>query len=759
YSQRAFRITGAAEQTLNVLLKPFSQQLREVRVTPKSYVNPAWEILSEVIRHKPANDPRSLQSYKYESYNRIELDATNISSNLLKKKGFDKAISISDSLHLAGIRNLPVLPLFLSETTSQFYYRNSPESKRENITRTKTNGVGFEDGTLLAQLTGSTFQQYNFYRNYVSAAGKDFISPIADGWKTWYDYELQNRHAIIDGKICYQISFRPKRAQDLAFTGTIWIAQDNFALYQVKATIEPSANLNFIHQISIQQKMDGNGTDRPWLPVKTRILVEVNQLSANSSGLLAKSYTANKNIVVNKDYPDNFFNESITMADDVQKRDEHFWDLNRPDSLTNAEKSVYRLIDTVKDIPTIRNYLTVADLLINGSYRVGSLSFGPILQTYSYNSVEGSRFRIGFKTNSDFNNKWILGSYVAVRTKNRDIKFGTSVDYILSRKPWTQAGIGYTHDLNQVALLSDNYLYQRNNLYTAFTRFGRIDKRKVFDQNFFNVYIQRDLLKTLTEKVGFASWSLNPQFLFNFNKPNGLVGHQFHVSELQFESKWSPGIQPLISETFNRQINIKTDVTQPVLTFRYTLGLRNVFGGDFAYHKFTFNITEILKMGVLGRGKYSFSAGYIPSTVPYPLLENHLGNEIAFYNPYAFNLMRFFEFASDRYASLNYTQHFEGVLLNSVPVIKKFKWRLVATANILYGSLSSANRHNIYDMNSIPLRGLDRAPYVEAGYGVENIFRFVRVDFIHRLTYRDNPGVLNSTPRNFGVKISAQIRL
>ncbi|GAC1304994.1 MAG: DUF5686 and carboxypeptidase-like regulatory domain-containing protein [Mucilaginibacter sp.] len=759
YIRQSFHITRAAEQTLNIRLKPFSQQLREVRVTPKSYVNPAWEIMSEVIKHKPTNDYRALQSYQYESYSRIELDATNFSANLLRKRGFDKAISIADSLHITTVDRLPVLPLFVSETASEFYYRQNPDSKKEDIKRTKTNGVGFEDGTLLAQLTGSTFQQYNFYRNFVSAAGKDFISPIADGWKAWYNYELENRNVVIDGKLCYQISFRPKRSQDLAFTGTIWIAQENYALYQIKATIEPSANLNFIHRISIQQQMEGDGTERPWLPVKTRILVEVNQLTANTSGLLAKSYTAAKNIIVNKDYPAGFFNEGITMADDVLKRDEHFWDMNRPDSLTKAEKSVYSLIDTVKDIPAIRTYITVADLLINGSYRVGGVSFGPFLQTYSYNSVEGSRFRIGFKTNSDFNNKWILGSYIAVRTKNRDVKFGASVDYIFDRKNWTEAGIGFTHDINQVALLSDNYLYQRNNLFSAFTRFGRIDKRKVFDQNFFNAYIQRDIFKTFTEKISFANWSLNPQFLFNFNEPNGQgMGHLLHVSEIHFESKWSPGIQPLLSETFNRPVNLKTDVTQPVLTFRYTLGL-NLFGGDFTYHKFTFNITEILKMGVLGRGRYSLSAGYIPSSVPYPLLENHLGNEIAFYNPYAFNLMHFFEFASDKYASLNYTQHFEGLLLNSIPVIKKFKWRLVGTANILYGSISPTNQHNIYDLNSIPLRGLGSTPYAEAGYGIENIFQFIRVDFIHRLTYRNDPGVFSGNVRNFGVKISAQIRL
>jgi len=121
--------------------------------------------------------------------------------------------------------------------------------------------------------------------------------------------------------------------------------------------------------------------------------------------------------------------------------------------------------------------------------------------------------------------------------------------------------------------------------------------------------------------------------------------------------------------------------------------------------------------------------------------------------------MKFFEFASDKYASLNYTQHFEGLLLNSIPVIKNFKWRLVGTANILYGSLSQNNQNAIASSDATNLQSLNNDPYIEAGYGVENIFKFIRVDFIHRLTYRDNTNADNGSAKNFGIKISAQLRL
>ena len=76
----------AAKQTINIHLFPAATTLSEVVVTTKSYVNPAWEILREVVKNKPNNDFRSLSSFQYQSYNRIELDATNFDEKFKKKK-------------------------------------------------------------------------------------------------------------------------------------------------------------------------------------------------------------------------------------------------------------------------------------------------------------------------------------------------------------------------------------------------------------------------------------------------------------------------------------------------------------------------------------------------------------------------------------------------------------------------------------------------------------------------------------------------
>ncbi len=92
--------------------------------------------------------------------------------------------------------------------------------------------------------------------------------------------------------------------------------------------------------------------------------------------------------------------------------------------------------------------------------------------------------------------------------------------------------------------------------------------------------------------------------------------------------------------------------------------------------------------------------------------------------------------------------------------MKKLKWRLLATGNVLWGSLKPENLAALPEFTSEgnptePIGYMmDGKPYVEIGYGVENIFKIFRIDFIHRLTYLENPDV-----KKFGVKISFQFIL
>jgi hypothetical protein len=189
-----------------------------------------------------------------------------------------------------------------------------------------------------------------------------------------------------------------------------------------------------------------------------------------------------------------------------------------------------------------------------------------------------------------------------------------------------------------------------------------------------------------------------------------------------------------------------------------------VLGSDFEYDKLRLTLTKRIRFGPLGTGYANLAGEYVFNTLPYPLLALHLGNQTPIYAQVTYNLMDYGEFISDHFASLQYNHHFEGFLLNRIPLMRKLKWRLVGTTNVIFGGMTQRNRRIIAPMNnegveSLPVGFLTFGrPYVEMGYGVENIFKFLRVDFIHRLSYTDKlPD--KPTPRKFGVFLSLQFSL
>ncbi|MBK8414004.1 MAG: hypothetical protein IPL22_05490 [Bacteroidetes bacterium] len=94
--------------------------------------------------------------------------------------------------------------------------------------------------------------------------------------------------------------------------------------------------------------------------------------------------------------------------------------------------------------------------------------------------------------------------------------------------------------------------------------------------------------------------------------------------------------------------------------------------------------------------------------------------------------------------------HFEGFFLDKIPLMRKLKWREVASLRGVYGSMSDENKSILVNQNAFST--LSKKPYVEAGFGVENILKILRFDFMYRLTYLDNPDI-----SKFGIRGSLQL--
>ncbi|SHL66688.1 DUF5686 and carboxypeptidase-like regulatory domain-containing protein [Hymenobacter psychrotolerans] len=747
-----------ARQTLDFALGAGAVSLGEVVVRPRE--NPAYVIMRRVQQHKDRNNKLRLEAFEFDSYNRTEISLNNLPEEVSRRKVLRQMTAVADSMGLErGADGKPVVPIFASEMLSRYYFLRQPVRRREEIRHTQMRGMAPREGSVVSQVTGSSFQDWDFYRNWQQIMGKDFVSPIADGWKFSYEYELQDS-LFIGGDYCYQLAVAPRRPQDLAFTGTIWITADTYALRRIDVHISPEVNINFIDQIRVWQELTPTAAG-PWLPLRTRVVVGIRP-TKQSTGVVARFVTVNSAFEVQKQHPLAFYDRPLETVTNAPKLPANFFDQHRPDSLSVQEQRTLMVLDSVRKLPAVRSLLEVADIVVNGYYRVGKFDVGPVLATIGYNNIEGLRPRIGFRTTPEISRDWTLRAYLAYGTRDGRFKYGARATHVLERRTWTTLGLEYRHDLDQVALLDNDYALE-NPLFEASARLGNIDRGRPLLRDLSSVSLQSDLFRGFTQKVTFRHQQFRPLYRFAYYTEEPRVGapteSRFGLSEIVLESRYAPDEVLVQNENQNRRQSVGVK-RLPVTTLRYTLGLNRFLGGDFRYHKLNLLVAQSVRLGQLGRSNYTLDAGYIPSTVPYLVLKAHLGNQSPFFNAGAYNLMRYFEFVSDRYVALRLDHHFEGFLLNSIPALKQLNWRLVATGNVLYGAVASANDAIIPQLDpesGQPLprfQPLGRLPYAEVGYGVENIFRVARVDFLHRLTYRNSPGA-----RNFGVKFSLQFRL
>ncbi len=746
YKKRVKKITrGLAFQEINFQIEPSTLEMAEVKVY--SGENPAFKILRGVLQHKESNDRSKLTAYEYDSYSKMELDVDNISEKFKERRVMkDIAQAIKKFEEMAGEDGKLIIPTYLSESIGKFYYLENPKRKKEFIQKTNIKGVGVSDGSFVSQLVGGNLvANYNFYQNYVPFFGKDFASPIGENWKAKYSYFLGDT-VNVEGRVCYQLDFDPKNSADLVFRGQMWIDTTSFALVQIDAVVDKGANLNFIERIKISQELEqtSNGV---WLPARTRFLIDLEEVSKGSAGLLLKMYISNKNFIVNKPHEISFYDVPSEVAQDATQPNAEFWKYARHEPLSSYDYLAASLIDTVQNLPIVRTYVEVAELVLSGYRQFNGIEAGPYLTSFAINAVEGARFRLGFRTNANFDKKWIFRGNVGFGTKDLVPKYSLELNYLFSKKKWTIAGLRHTYDVERVGLTPE-YIGD-NKLFYAFTRWGAFSG--AFFRRETDAFFSSELAKAITLTTSLTTRSFDPLFHFQF-RLNPELGRASAVQDNYQETFATIELRFAKNVTFimngNERIALATK-RFPMITLKYQHGFKGFLGGDFTYDRFTLKAYQTIRLGTLGRSDYTFTAGYTPSNLPAPLLFPHLGNETFFFVRSAFSTMNYFEFVSDQFASIQYNHNFEGLLFNRIPLIKKLKWRLIGSANVLMGSQRSANREIMKEVDN-PLRvkfedrysfdSLDPTkPFAEVGYGIDNIFKVFRLQAFHRLTYLDNP--------------------
>jgi hypothetical protein len=741
YNRKAVFVKKGTSQKIDVQLESSTISLQEIVIKPGE--NPAHRILKNVIKNKKYNNIEKLDSYEFEVYSKFEVDLNNVPKKMINRKTVKPFRFVFQNIDSTNKNEKPYLPMFISENVSDFFYRKNPKTKKEIIKGSKTAGISDQS---VAQVLGNMNYYTNIYDNSFLLFGKKFTSPISDNGLLFYKYYLIDS-LFIDGKWCYQLQFKPKRKEELAFNGNIWINDSTWGVKLFEMSIAKEANINFINGFSFAQEFVF--IDSVWMLQKDRMVADVALIEKTMGGYGRKT-TSYKNFVINKPREDKFFKigENTIIQDGSTDRSADFWSMSRHDTLSKNEEVIYKMVDTIQTIRAFRRYRDFGKTLYTGYYVYKKFEYGPYFTTYSFNRVEGSRIRIGGRTSNDFS-KWIeFSGYGAHGFKDDKYKYSIGARGFLNKKPHrTMYLVNYKKDY-EVLGQSIN-AFRQDNIIASFFRRNPLTNLTLVES--YRAHIDHEWFSGFNSRIALNHRKISPvagNVYKKFSQGSYIDKSNIQSSEITFSTRFAWN-EKFLNGEFER---ISLGTTFPVLQVAYTAGLKGVFNSDYNFHKLYINISDRYRQNPIGYIDYMFEAGKIWGTIAYPLLDLHPGNETYAYDIYAFNLMNYLEFGSDQYLIGTATHHFDGFFLNKIPLFKKLKWRELVAAKVVWGNISTSNQMEL--LLPTTLSSLKNLPYAEAGFGIENIFKFFRVDALWRLTYIDKNYISNYQLKNPGSGIS-----
>jgi hypothetical protein len=126
------------------------------------------------------------------------------------------------------------------------------------------------------------------------------------------------------------------------------------------------------------------------------------------------------------------------------------------------------------------------------------------------------------------------------------------------------------------------------------------------------------------------------------------------------------------------------------------------------------------------------------NAVPFPLLAYNNQNIVHRIESPRFFLNHATEFMADEVYTARFTFVGDNLLFSRIPFVgDRLRIRELLAVRASYGRLSSRNYESMF---AFPLysRQYDNRPFVEGSIGLTNILGLLRVEYVHRFTYRDS---------------------
>ena len=699
------------------------------RIKRNRKTNPAYLLHKQIVKHKKQNDIKQLNGYECKVYNKVEIDLNNVDSTTKELTIFKPIEFLFKDLDTSSMPK-PFVPIFMSEGMSEYYYRNDPPQEKEIIKASKIAGLEIKS---LNQFTGNLYVDYNIYQEYINLFQKSLISPLAD--QAWLSYNFYLTDSLKrNDSTFYRLDFFPRRKHDLAFKGFLWVDTTSYGINKIHLELAADANINFVHLFKIDLLYQLKNS--VWVPKEENILIDF-YLTKLTQGFYGKKKSYFSKYIVNKPKSKSFYKnaEKLVVWDSLDTHGNNYMDNNRPAKLTKTEQNTYNKVDSAMQTPYMRLIKNITQTLVTGYYPFKYFEYGRYYTAYSFNKIEGNRYRIGGLTTPSLLPKTRFGGYGAWSTANSRIKFQAEITQYYKLKKLRYFKYTYTYDYRDISASKNAFLHD-NILATAFRR--TVPRLTFVNQHHFEWFHEWFLGINNHVHVDIANYE--PNAILNYQKPDGSLLNRLDINSIKVGGRLAMD-EKFVTYGF-RRLSLAT--RKPALDYFYTHGFK-IGGIGFNFHKVNLSLQDRWYLGYVGYIDTRITASKIWGELPYPFLINHTGNDSYYHNNQAFNLMNPFEFVSDQHLSMLLTHHFNGMVLNHIPLIKKLHWRTLVFARGVIGNLNYNHENQILFPTTL---GPLNEPYVEVGTGLENIFKAIRIDILWRLTNNSSPAPVLSY--NFG---------
>ena len=753
YQTESQNISQGKEQTINIRLKLSVISLDEVTIKPKrvgykNKNNPAVELIDKVIANKSVNRKEAFDYLEYKQYEKIQFALSNVSERFKKGNFFGKFKSVFENVDTTKRIGNGILHFFIKETLSDHYFRKDPAATKEIITAEKTINLDeYLDNNGITSHLKYVFQNINIYYNEILFLTNKFVSPIASTAPLFYRYYIIDTLNVNNIK-CVRLFFEPRNQADFLFHGHLYVTLDSsYAIRKIDIGINKNINIDWVQDISVVQDFEQFG-QKGWLLSKDEIEVDFG-IMKNTMGLYGQRTISYKDYKINEPIDDKIFKgpEKIEKID-LATKNPAFWETNRYIPLNKSENGIYAKVDSIKKIPAFKRRMTLIMLISTNFYNLGKIELGPDDSFFSFNSVEGARFRVGGMTTPDFSRKLNFDAYTAYGFKDQLFKYRAGITYSLSPRtiyefPVKSIRVSYQDDYKVHG--QELQFSQRDNLFLSVNR-GTAEKlllNRTFKTEYLNEFENHF---SILAGYSFTRQSARGELTFNtvdYRLTSNVSN--INISEIFTNLRFAP------NETFyqGRLYRSPFPSREPVISLKIAGGTKSI-GSDYDYLRLQLTVSKRVYLSILGYTDITIDGGKIFGQVPYSLLFVHAGNQSYTYQKNSYNMMNFLEFVSDQYVSVNAEHCFNGFFFNKVPLLKKLKLRELVTCKVIYGGVTKTNnpdyQSNLFKFPTttagIPeTYTLERKPYAEAGIGVSNIFKVLRVDLIQRFTYLNLPNV------------------